>query len=68
MQGKFISEWESTCKGGQHPAGQRSEWPKRGGQRTPVWQESHEPREESESFVLRTYIVGGVGVRQLHID
>ena len=38
---------------------------KRGGQGSPVWQESHKAKREKSS-VLRTYIVGGVGVKKLH--
>ena len=62
--------------GGQSLGGQRPRWPKRGdqgpsdqsGQRPPMWQEGHEPREERGFFVLRTYIVGRMEVRELHFD
>ena len=48
---------------------QQQGWQEQGGQRPGVqgphmWQEG----QESKSFVLRTYIVGGVGVKKLHID
>ena len=42
--------------GGQHPGGQRL-----GGQEPPVWQKEPQEGQESESFGLRTYLVGGMG-------
>ena len=49
----------------QRPGGQKR-WPG-----APCVQESHNAKrrgQERESFVLRTYIVGGVGVKKLHFD
>ena len=34
---------------------------------SPMWQE-RSTSQESKSFVLRTYIVDGMGVKKLHID
>ena len=48
----------------QHPGGQRPLSQRLGGQGHPVWKEG----QENKSFVLRTYVVQGVGVREVHFD
>ena len=48
--------------GGQRQGGQRLT-----GQGPSVWQKDQESQ-EGESFVLRTYVVGGMGIMNLHID
>ena len=40
-----------------------------GGKQTSVWPESRQPEsQEKECFILRTYKVGRMGVKKLHID
>ena len=49
--------------GGLRPGGQRPSSP-----RAKSAKSNQAPKGESESFVLRTYIVGGIGEKKLHID
>ena len=55
---KFREKQGGKSKGGWRPGWQTPRWPNAG------WPES----QENESFVLRTYIVGGMGVKKLLID
>ena len=64
------------------PGGQYPDGPRPGGQkgvardpqgrgqvaRGPQCGKRHEPKEQSKSFVLRTYTVGRMGVRELYFD
>ena len=66
---RFISarfSWESNSKGGKSRVAR--DQMARAHSPTPCVAKKKNPKGERESFVLRTYMVGGVRVRELHID